>query len=50
MNVKYTINCTCKHRRTYEAQTLGDCMKLAEADGWVSTGEGTKKVCKECQP
>ncbi len=51
MNVKYTVMCSnkgCKTKRAYEAETFGDCLKLAEHDGWRPTGEMTKRICKKC--
>lgn len=34
--------------KVYEAITLGDCLKLAEQDGWKPNGELTRRICKTC--
>ncbi len=38
----YTVQChtkECKAKRTYEGQTLGDCMKQWKKDGWAHNGK-----------
>jgi len=46
--VKYTVTCTCKRKRTYEAHSVGECIELAETDGWTRVGDMTARACKAC--